>query len=210
MLLNKVFIIRDGECSSPDMDSFISCHKIINTVKQYNMNNSYWSYSVEYNGTANDILSNSDNVNIKPSNSSEKKHGKIDYLMVLSREHFARFSVLRKARADIAKEESTNEFIIITNELAAEAVKNGDVTLKSLKDTKGFGEEKYKKYSDKLVKYYNKHYPDNYDHYLLYWDKIRKTENNVDEIKSSDVNNIVPPEVPDKQTDDKEQDDVPF
>lgn len=30
MLLNRVFIIRDGECSSPDMDLFISTHKIIN------------------------------------------------------------------------------------------------------------------------------------------------------------------------------------
>ena len=221
MLMKRVFVIKDGSEASREMDVFLNTHKTINVNENYNEKNGYWSYSVEFDGSTKDIKKEDNNrletvltvdkestqALIGPGrdpNTGKLYKGK-DYLFVLPREHFARFAVLRESRITIAREDNDEAYKIMTDVQATESVKDGDLTSNSLKNTKGFGDKKYKKYADRLLNYYDKFKEESYERYLDLWDRNHE---DLSAEKTSDTNQLETPEVPDSNIQEVKIDDV--
>jgi len=85
---------------------------------------------------------------------------KIDYMQVLPPEEFARFSVLRKIRTEMAKKEGISAFVVFTDAELAEMAKMPELTAEKLKTIKGIGKSKTEKYGASLIEAYQKNKTD--------------------------------------------------
>jgi superfamily II DNA helicase RecQ len=74
------------------------------------------------------------------------KRKKVDYRHVLDEKAFARFSNLRELRKQIAKEEAIPAYAVFLDEELAEIAKIGELSIAKIKEIKGIGEMKLKKY----------------------------------------------------------------
>jgi len=77
---------------------------------------------------------------------------KVDYKAILTPEQFARFSVLRQLRKELADKEAIPPYAVFTNEQLAEMVKLATPTKEDIQAIPGIGQAKMQKYGDAFLK----------------------------------------------------------
>lgn len=127
-----------------EINAFLRGNKIIDMEKQLIQTPAgvYWCLFISY-------------VELSVADKSGKE--KIDYMHELPPDEFARFSVLRKIRTEMAKKEGVSAFVIFTNGELAEMAKMPELTAEKLKTIKGIGKSKIEKYAAPLLEAYQKH-----------------------------------------------------
>lgn len=129
-----------------EINAFLRGNKIIDIDKQLIQTSTgvYWCLFISY-------------VELSVADKAGKE--KIDYMHVLPPEEFARFSVLRKIRTEMAKKEGISAFVVFTDAELAEMAKMPQLSADKLTTIKGIGKAKADKYGIKLIETYHKQIP---------------------------------------------------
>ncbi len=126
--------LSDGEASLEELNAFLRVHRVLQTVKAFTGNG--WSVCVEWleGGRGGPAYS----------------QRRVDYREVLDEATFARFSRMRERRKAIALEDGVPPYMVMTDAQIAEAVKDGEPTVDTLKKVSSFGEARLAKYAARL------------------------------------------------------------
>lgn len=142
-MLYKIFTVRLITGDTKELNTFLKSHKILN-VKEYFVDNgsdSFISFRVEY---------------INKSEIEKSSKTKVDYKDILSKDDFILYSDLRDIRKGLAEENGLPVYSIFTNEQLANIVKVKPKTKEKLKSIPEVGESKIEKYSERIIKYFDK------------------------------------------------------
>lgn len=140
----KIFNIpvTEGEAELEKLNKFLRGNKVLN-VRQKLLGIDYqafWSYSVSF-------LENG-----QPGKIAAQKKPRTDYREVLDELTFARFTVLRTRRKQIAEAEAVPAYVVFTNEeLAAIAKLGSEVTSTQLTKIPGIGSQRAKKFGEAIL-----------------------------------------------------------
>jgi superfamily II DNA helicase RecQ len=140
----KIFNIpvTNGESELEEMNKFLRGNKTLH-VRQKLLgkgHHAFWSYSVSF-------LENA-----QPRKASTGKKPRIDYREVLDELTFARFTVLRTRRKQIADSQAVPAYVVFTNEELAEIAKLGEeVTPVQLTKVPGIGIQRAKKFGEAIL-----------------------------------------------------------
>ncbi len=137
--------INNIEDYNDELNKFLSSHKIVQFEKHLvQTENSYnWCFFISYIGSE-----------MPAKFSSTKK--KIDYKEILSEAEFAKFSIFREIRKQMAKNHGVSAYIIFTDAELAEIVRLEKLSLANMKKIKGIGDKKLEKYGEEFIEKYNK------------------------------------------------------
>jgi len=126
-----------------EINAFLRGNKIIEMDKQLIQTPTgvYWCLFISY---------------VDLSLAEKQTKEKVDYMKELVPEVFARFSVLRKIRKEIAGSENVSAFVVFTDAELAEMSKMSELSAEKLKTIKGIGKSKADKYGIKLIELYHK------------------------------------------------------
>ncbi len=142
-MIYKIFTVKLIPGDTKELNTFLKSHKILN-VKEYFVDNgtdSFISFRVEY---------------IDKSEIEKSSKVKVDYKDVLSKEDFVLYSDLRDIRKSLAEEHGLPVYSIFTNEQLANILKAKPKTKEKLKSIPGVGDSKVEKYSERIIKYFDK------------------------------------------------------
>lgn len=134
----KLFTIPvlGGDSLNEELNRFLRSHKVLHVEQELISisKEAFWCFSIKYlEGIA------------------SKSKPKIDYREVLPPEVFARYAALREIRKQLAKEEDVPAYAILKNEEMAELAKLNPLTLEGMRQIKGIGEVRIKKYGTRLM-----------------------------------------------------------
>lgn len=140
--------INDVESYNEDLNKFLRSHKIVEIEKHLLQSGTTysWCFCITYIG--------SEQMTRKEQKLPKKV--KIDYMKVLDKPIFDKFSKLREIRKKIAAQNAVSAYIVFTDAELAEIAKLEEITLKRLKMIKGIGDKKADKYGKLLIEGYNK------------------------------------------------------
>ncbi len=136
----KVFTISiyDNATEQEKLNQFLRSHKVLAVKQKFVKQEGYWSFCVRYL----DAVSTKGNY----------KRNKVDYSSQLSKANFERFTQLRAARKQIAKEEAIPAYAVFTDAELLQIVQLEELTPKNIQGIKGIGEKKIEKYSARILK----------------------------------------------------------
>lgn len=130
-----------GEATVDEMNAFLRGNKVVDISKQLVQQGdvAYWSFCVTY------LLG------VPPKTQSPaEKHEKVDYKKELSEAEFERFTILRKARKQLAEADAVPAFAVFTDAELAEFAKMKELTPKAMQTVPGIGEKRVDKYGKPL------------------------------------------------------------
>lgn len=121
------------------LNKFLRAHTIIDIDKQLISSglNSYWTFCVRYQTGNNPVAAN--------------QTEKVDYKEVLSPEIFAKFSLLRDCRKEIAEKNGLPVYVIFTNHELATIAGLPDISEEEVLKINGIGTKKMEKYGAELI-----------------------------------------------------------
>lgn len=136
--------INNVEDYNEEINVFLRTHKVVEMEKHLiQTGTTYsWCFYISYINTTENI--GIDNKNTK----------RVDYMKILDKETFAKFSKLREIRKKIAIENAVSAYIVFTDAELAQIAKMQDLSLKKLKTIKGVGDKKAEKYGNQLIENY--------------------------------------------------------
>lgn len=127
--------ISGGEAMQDEMNAFLRGHRVLQIEKAFAGHG--WAFCVEWlDGNA--------------MSSKQSYRNRIDYREVLDEATFTRFAKLRERRKTIAQEDGVPPYMVMTDAQMAEAVKDGDPTMETLKGIEGFGGARLSRYGERL------------------------------------------------------------
>jgi len=134
--------LTDNLQDEEELNKFLRSHKILDIKQQFVSNNSgdYWSFVIKYLNKSNVL--------------KKTKAERIDYREVLDTETFAKFSILRDCRAQIAKEAGLPVYAVFLNDELAKISQLKEITLEEAKKINGIGKKKAENYLNNLLKLY--------------------------------------------------------
>jgi superfamily II DNA helicase RecQ len=136
----KIFTIPiiGGETANDELNVFLRTKKVLKTEKQLVVsdNQAFWSFCVSY---LDEMIAN------------KNSKAKIDYMKVLDRESFERFSKMREIRKRIANEEAIPAYAVFTDEELSKLAKFSALQLSDITSIKGIGEKKAEKYGKHFI-----------------------------------------------------------
>lgn len=134
--------IRDLASSNTELDSFLSCHRVLQVEKRFVElgQDSFWALSVEFVGGA-----------LPVSAASAQKPPKVDYREELTEEEFEVFSKVRDWRKVAADKEGIPVYAVLTNKQIAEIVQKRVSTRSQLQEVEGIGEGRAQKYAEHIL-----------------------------------------------------------
>lgn len=139
----KVFSVPvvGGETINDDLNAFLRGNKILQVDQQLvaSAEGTYWSFCIRY---------------IEKSSGSGRTEKRVrkDYKKELSPKAFERFSVLRKIRKQIAKEDNVPAFAVFTDEELAGLAQLEELSQTNMKSVRGIGDKKVEKYAERFQK----------------------------------------------------------
>lgn len=140
----KIFTIPafDNTAATDEMNRFLRSHTVVDIEKQFisNGNNSFWSFCVRY-------------MSVETSLKSGQKE-KVDYKELLDPVTFAKFSLLRDCRKEIAQRDSVPVYLVFTNEELANIAKMSDISIAAAQKIHGIGAKRFEKYGAELIEMY--------------------------------------------------------
>ncbi len=135
--INTFFVpLSGGEAFQDEMNAFLRGHRVLQIEKAFAGNG--WAFCVEW-------LDGGAAVAGRP-----PYQKRIDYRDVLDEATFARFAKLRERRKAIAQEDGVPPYMVMTDAQMAEAVKDGEPTMATLKKVDGFWAGRFSKYGERL------------------------------------------------------------
>jgi len=139
----KIFEVPtfDSTGANIELNKFLRNHKILNIEQQLvqNGNMSYWTFVVRYHGE--------EQISVR--------ENKKDFMTVLGRDIFERFSILREIRKQIAANEQVKTFMVFTDKELAEIAKMPELIPEKMIAIKGIGDKKIERFGYKLVQMFN-------------------------------------------------------
>ncbi len=149
----KIFVIGmdDNGSTLAEMNQFLRGHRILEEQHELvsDNNTTAWHFCFKY-------LQYGENKYTQNSN-----RNKIDYRQILDDKTFVKFSKLREIRKQIAKEEEIPAYAIFLNEELAELAKMKEISIENMKKVDGIGENKIKKYGERVIEMYSRKKEDN-------------------------------------------------
>ncbi len=134
--------ITDSGASLEEMNRFLRSNKILEVENQLVSNEwgASWCFCVKYLTTVSTFKRDE---NVKP-----------DYKNILSEEKFKVFSELRELRKQIAAKDAVPAYAVCTDQELAEIVNLSEISEKTLKTVKGFGDKKVEKYGSAFIAWF--------------------------------------------------------
>ena len=138
----QFFTIDAGTSQSDvpeEMNHFLRSHKVVAVSKAFAAcaDGCRWCFCIEYMEGA----------------AAREPEGRIDYRKILSGPHFARFSLLREVRKQIAQDHGEPVYAIFDNDdLRKLSEGENPPTMEDLLAIDGFGEKKARRYGERFVK----------------------------------------------------------
>lgn len=140
----KIFTIPafDNTAATDEINRFLRSHTVVDIEKQFisNGNSSFWSFCVRY-------------MSVETSLKSGQRE-KVDYKELLDPVTFAKFSLLRDCRKEIAQRDSVPVYLVFTNEELANIAKMSDISIAELQKIQGIGAKRLEKYGTELIEMY--------------------------------------------------------
>lgn len=141
----KIFtipLINSTEAEA-EMNKFLRTHRIISVSEELtsSQNISYWSFLIKYHTGS-------------TQEKTENKNERVDYKEVLAPEEYSKYLILHSIRKVISKQEGLPVYNIFLNKELAEMAKLSEITYDNIKQTKGIGENRLKKYGELIVNKY--------------------------------------------------------
>jgi len=135
--------ISDSHEPTEELNRFLRSRKVLDTRIEWVGEgvNSLWCVCVRYLDQAQPNLGGG----------KEMFRGRIDYKSILTPEVFERFSLLRKRRNQIARDEGIPAFSIFTNEQLAGLAELDQLDTSSMKTIPGIGPGKIARYAERIV-----------------------------------------------------------
>lgn len=134
--------ITDSGAFLEEMNRFLRANKVLEVENQFvsNERGASWCFCVKY----------------LPSVPGYQKTENIkkDFKSELSADVFKVFSNLREIRKQIAVEDAIPAYAVCTDQELAEIAALNEINENTLKSVKGFGDNKYKKYGQHFIQWY--------------------------------------------------------